>query len=76
MKGSLEFEKEKSASDKIKELKEEAASKTSKTIEYNLIYDAIGEGLEPIYFWLLDFMQDSEPSGLGMDEVIKNKNEY
>src|SRR3989344_9099409 len=73
MKGSLEYEKEKSASDKIRELKEKNASKA---IEYNLTYDAIGEGLEPIYFWLLDFMQDSEPSGLGLDEVMKNKDEY
>src|SRR3989344_2661317 len=29
-----------------------------------MIYDSIGEGLEPIYFWLLDFMQDKGALGL------------
>ncbi len=36
------------------------------TVEYKLTYDAINEGLEPIYFWLLDFMQDKGPAGLGL----------
>ncbi len=36
-------------------------------IEYNLIYDSLNESLEPIYFWILDFMRDSSPTGLGLD---------
>ncbi|MEK6835760.1 MAG: hypothetical protein AABX55_01940, partial [Nanoarchaeota archaeon] len=65
-------EKEKSASEKIQEFKEKNSSK----INYDIVYDSLSEGLEPIYFWILDFMQESYPSGLGMDEVIKSKDEY
>ncbi|MEK6932417.1 MAG: hypothetical protein AABW56_01325 [Nanoarchaeota archaeon] len=64
---------ESSAAEKIQKIRDKAASKN---ISYNLVYDSIGEGIEPIYFWLLDFLQDKEPSGLGMDEVIKYKDEY
>ncbi|MEK6948432.1 MAG: hypothetical protein AABX19_04280 [Nanoarchaeota archaeon] len=35
--------------------------------KYNIAYDSLSEGIEPIYFWVLDFMRDSGPSGLGMD---------
>lgn len=31
-----------------------------------LSYDSLSEGMEPIYYWILDFMQDTGPSGLGM----------
>ncbi len=34
---------------------------------YNLAYDSMGEGIEPLYFWTLDFMRDKPPSGLGLD---------
>ncbi len=41
---------------------------------YRLVYDAIGEGLEPIYFWLLDFLRDKYR---GLDyEVSKTADEY
>jgi len=43
---------------------------------YKLSYDSMSEGLEPIYFWILDFMTDSGPNGIKMDEVIKYKDEY
>ena len=43
---------------------------------YRISYDSMSEGLEPIYFWILDFMNDKKPGGIGMDEVIKNKDEY
>ena len=73
MEQALDKEEEKSAGDKIKDIKDKAASKD---IKYNIVYDSIGEGIEPIYFWLLDFIQDKEPSGLGMDEGFKDKDEY
>ena len=66
------MQEEKSASDKIKEIKEKNVSK----VNYALVYDSLSEGLEPIYFWLLDFMQESYPSGIGMEEVTKSKDEY
>jgi len=43
---------------------------------HRISYDSMSEGLEPIYFWILDFMTDSEPGGIGMAEVIKYKDEY
>src|SRR3989344_1020712 len=42
---------------------------------YNLIYDSFSEGLEPIYFWVLDFMRDTPPAGLGL-EVWKGPEEF
>ncbi len=36
-------------------------------VEYVITYDIFGQGLEPIYFWLLDFLRGGKPSGLGMD---------
>lgn len=45
----------------IKEIKD------NPLIDYYLAYDSISEGLEPIYFWILDFMRDSSPSGLDLD---------
>ncbi len=49
--------------------------KSKKPTEYNLIYDSLSEGLEHIYFWLLDFMRDKAPGGLGLD-VPKGKEEF
>lgn len=41
---------------------------------YNLAYDSMGEGLEPLYFWTLDFMRDNPPSGLGLGkDIIKTE---
>jgi len=42
---------------------------------YNLIYDSLNEGLEPIYFWIVDEMRDSAPAGLGL-EVWKGPEEF
>ena len=36
-------------------------------VEYKLIYDSLNEGLEPIYYWMLDFMRDTKPGGLGLN---------
>jgi len=44
--------------------------KANPLAEYNLSYDSFGEGLEPLYFWMLDFMRGKDPSGLGL-EVVK-----
>ena len=56
----------------IEELRKSSLVKldNSETAEFRLIYDAIGEGLEPMYFWVLDFLRSDEPSGLGL-EVTK-----
>ncbi len=35
--------------------------------EYKISYDSMGEGIEPLYFWTLDFMRDKPPGGLGLD---------
>src|SRR3989344_4189778 len=43
---------------------------------YNLSYDSMTEDLEPIYYWVLDFLRDSPPAGIKMDEVIKYTDEY
>jgi hypothetical protein len=43
--------------------------------EYHLVYDSFGEGLEPIYYWILDTMRDTGPSGLGLD-VAKGVEEF
>src|SRR3989344_259021 len=59
-------------SKKIEEIKKTGSSE----IQYKLTYDSMMEGLEPIYFWILDFLNDSPPSGLGFQEVIKQKDEY
>ena len=44
-------------------------------VSYNLVYDSLSEGLEPIYFWLLDFMRESAPGGLKLD-VWKGPEEF
>jgi len=46
-------EDEKSITEKIAELKKKRFIE-----EYNLVYDAFGEGLEPHYYWILDWMRD------------------
>ncbi len=64
-----EFLKDENYKDLKKELLKELVSKVTKkpTISYELIYDSLNEGLEPIYFWMVDFMKDSRPAGLGLD---------
>ncbi|MBI2670480.1 hypothetical protein HYX18_00670 [Candidatus Woesearchaeota archaeon] len=53
----------------IEELRKSSIVKldTYENGEFRLVYDAIGEGLEPIYFWVLDFMRSDEPTGLGLE---------
>jgi hypothetical protein len=46
-------EDEKSITEKIAGLKKKRFVE-----EYNLVYDAFGEGLEPHYYWILDWMRD------------------
>ncbi len=52
-----------------KDLQKELYSSITKkpAVSYNLVYDSLSEGLEPIYFWLLDFMRESSPGGLKLD---------
>ncbi len=59
-------EVEKNPSEQIKEIKKQGWVKKSgkeKGIEHTLIYDAFGEGLEPSYYWVLEFMR----TDLGLD---------
>ena len=46
-----------------------------KGVEYFLGYDSISEGLEPVYFWILDFLRNRPPAGLGF-EVDKTKEDF
>ena len=48
-------EKEKSPSEQIKDLKKKNLVK-GKSLK--LIYDSFGEGLEPSYYWILDFLRE------------------
>lgn len=61
----------------VEELKRDALVKldSGETGEFRLIYDSIGEGLEPMYFWVLDFLRSDEPSGLGL-EVAKTEENF
>ncbi len=51
------------------------ALKEIPTAQYRVIYDSIGEGLEPLYFWILDFMRDQGPGGIGLD-VFKGPEDF
>ncbi len=42
-------------------------SQDNTKVEYRLTYDSLNEGLEQIYFWILDFMRDSSPGGLDLE---------
>lgn len=44
-------------------------------VTYKLTYDSFSEGLEPVYFWILDFMRDTSPGGLGLT-VKKSAEEF
>jgi hypothetical protein len=52
-----------------------AELKENPVCAYHLGYDSLGEGIEPIYFWTLDYMRDTEPNGLGL-EVVKTAEEF
>ena len=54
-------EKEKSPSEQIKEIKDKALVKNK---VFNLIYDSFGEGLEPSYYWILDFLREDLKYGV------------
>ncbi len=53
--------------DLVKAIVPTLINKENAAVEYRLTYDSLNEGLEPIYFWLLDFMRDTGPGGLGLD---------
>jgi hypothetical protein len=53
---------EKSVTEKIAKIKEAGF-----VDEFNLVYDAFGEGLEPHYYWILDWMRDR--MGYEVDKV-------
>lgn len=53
---------------KVRDLKKgKGFKKASPLAEFKLNYDAFAETLEPVYFWLLDFMQGKGGSGMGME---------
>jgi len=47
--------KEESPREQINKIKKKAILKRD---EYNLVYDSFGEGLEPAYYWVLDFLRE------------------
>ncbi len=38
----------------------------SRKATFSLSYDSLSEGMEHIYFWMLDFMRDTKPGGLNL----------
>ncbi len=75
LKEKISFLKKFYKDDEYKDIRTELVEKLGKLItdpknsqvEYKLIYDSLNEGLEPIYYWMLDFMRDTKPGGLGLD---------
>lgn len=49
--------------------------KNNEPVEYHITYDTFGQTLEPVYFWILDFLRNGAPSGLGF-EVNKIEEEF
>ncbi len=48
---------------------------TGEPPQFHIIYDTFGQGLEPVYFWTLDFMRNDPPNGLNL-EVNKIEEEF
>lgn len=59
----------------IRELLIENLKGKNETRKLHLGYDSFAEGLEPVYFWILDFMRGRGPSGLSYD-VDKTKEDF
>jgi len=74
LKKVLKEEKDPRTKKEIKNLLVEAIKKDV-VAEYYVAYDSMQEGLEPIYFWILDFMRDKQPGGLGLT-VTKGPEEF
>jgi hypothetical protein len=74
----LSFEKRQDYREKlIKLIKDKSIVKfdSGNPVEYHIVYDTFSGTLEPIYFWTLDFLRSSDPSGLGF-EVDKTGEEF
>ncbi len=41
--------------------------------QYELVVESMGAGLEKYYFWILKFMREPFPSGIGFDQIEKIK---
>ena len=57
---------------KLREKDEQTAIEKAKFMpvwEHNLVYDSAAEQLEPVYFWILDFMQDG---GFKVEKLVDN----
>ena len=67
LKGFLTDENYKDKKRELVKLIHPLITNKSDAVEYRLIYDSLNEGLEPIYYWLLDYMSDSSPGGLGLE---------
>ena len=61
----------------IKIIKNKGLTKLSngQPAEYQITYDTFGGTLEPVYFWILDYLRNSGPSGIGF-EVNKVEEEF
>ncbi len=75
LKRLLDKVKEPSKKREVRELLIDEIKKQNKGVEFLLGYDSVAEGLEPVYFWLLDFLRSRPPAGLNY-EVDKTKEDF
>src|SRR3989344_420914 len=75
LKRLLDKVKEPSKKRQVRELLIEEIKNENKGVEYFLVYDSLAEGIEPVYFWLLDFLKSRPPAGRGF-EVDKTKEDF
>ncbi len=57
----------------IESLKTPEIVKGNPVAEYELVYDSFGEALEPVYYWLLDFLKDPT---FGMGYEVSKAEDY
>ena len=59
----------------VRELLINEIKSKNKGAQYFMGYDSVAEGLEPVYFWLLDFLRNKPLAGIGY-EVDKTKEDF
>ena len=75
LKNILEKAKDLDKKRQIRALLIDEIKSKNKGAEFFLGYDSFTEGVEPIYFWFLDFLRSQPPAGLSF-EVDKTKEEF
>jgi hypothetical protein len=59
----------------VRELLINEIKSKNKSAQYFMGYDSVAEGLEPVYFWLLDFLRNKPLAGIDYD-VDKTKEDF